>query len=89
MNVMCLISDGHLFFNPAHNQINGIFLLFVRQFSAGRNTVPFFETTPAAGCGGVLSDKNRMIFHRCLMPVVFNDGGSQPCGDKIFGMPGK
>jgi hypothetical protein len=32
--------------------------------------MPFLNTTPATGGGGMLSNENRMTFHRCLFTVI-------------------
>ena len=32
--------------------------------------MPFLNTTPAAGGGGMLANENRMTFHRCLFTVI-------------------
>ncbi len=77
----------YLFFNPGHNQIHGKLLLLGGKRNAGRNMMPFAKASAAAGCGGMLSHKNRMVSHRRLLAVVGNNGRRQPFADKIFGMP--
>lgn len=67
--------NGCLSFNPAHNQVNGVFLLFRGKFCSPRNAVPFFKAAAAAGRRGMLGNKHRMVFHRRLVPVVCNNRG--------------
>lgn len=48
--------------------------------------MPFLQTAPAAGRGGVLGNKHRMAAHRGLFTVVGRFCWCQPSGDKIGGM---
>lgn len=45
---------------------------------AGFNVMPFFQATSATGACGMLSDEDRMAFHRGLATVIWDDGGSKP-----------
>ncbi|MCJ7538675.1 MAG: hypothetical protein MUO88_03320, partial [Desulfobacterales bacterium] len=45
--------------------------------------MPFLNTTPATGGGGMLSNENRMTFHRCLFTIVFRVLWSNSCFNKI------
>jgi hypothetical protein len=45
--------------------------------------MPLLNTTPATGCRGILSNKNRVTSHWRLFAIVFWKLRRYPCGDKI------
>ncbi len=52
------------------------------------NVMPFLQAAPAAGRGGMLSDKHRMTAHRGLLAIVRGFCRRQSSGDEIGGMSG-
>jgi len=48
--------------------------------------MPFLQAFPAAGCRGMLGNKNRMIPHGGLAAVVYGKSRGQTPADKIKGM---
>src|SRR5271157_4694080 len=46
--------------------------------------VPFLQAAPAAGCGAVLSDEDRVVPHRSLLAVVRWIGGSETLLDELL-----
>ena len=38
--------------------------------------MPFLQAAPAAGCGGVLGDEDRVVSHRGLLAVVRGSAGA-------------
>ena len=56
--------------DPLHNNVNYVFLFRISQVLSGRDIMPLLNTTPAAAGCSVLSNKNRMSFHRSLFAVV-------------------
>ncbi len=72
---------------PALQNLDDIVDLFLRERPAFRYVVPFGQTLPAAGAGRVLSDKHRMVPHRCLSAVISGSGIRQPLGNEIPSVP--
>ena len=48
--------------------------------------VPPLKATPTAGGGGMLCNKDRMVFHGGLSSVVFGEPRGDASGNKIYGM---
>ena len=68
---------------PASQNLDDIVDLFLRERPAFRNMVPLGQAAPAAGAGCVLSDKYRVVPHRCLPAVISRIGIAQPLCNKI------
>jgi hypothetical protein len=68
---------------PAFQNLDDVVDLFLRERPAFRDVVPFGQTAPAAGPCCVLSDKDRMVAHRCLSAVIGWIGIGQPPCNKI------
>jgi hypothetical protein len=68
---------------PAFYNFDDIVNLFMREWPAFRDLVPFGQTAPAAGTGCMLGDKYRMISHRRLPPIVGGIGIGQPRNNEI------
>src|SRR5271166_5326760 len=45
--------------------------------------VPFLQAAPAAGCGPVLSDEDRVVPHRGLLAVIRWIGGGEPFSELL------
>ena len=71
---------------PMLYNLEDIVDLFLRQWFAFRNVVPFCQTAPAASPRCVLGDKDRVVPHRCLPTVVIWIGIGQPLRNKIQGV---
>ena len=84
----CSLLFSELSFYPLHHHGHGIMLFLIGQFSTGRYTMPFFETTSATTPGGMLSYKHGMPAHGSLFTIVGNHGRSQSFTNKIGGMTG-
>lgn len=84
----CSLLFSELSFYPLHHHSHGIMLFLIGQFSTGRYTMPFFETTSATTPGGMLSYKHGMPAHGSLFTIVGNHGRSQSFTNKIGGMTG-
>ena len=84
----CSLLFSELSFYPLHHHSHGIMLFLIGQFSTGRYTMPFFETTSATTPGGMLSYKYGMPAHGSLFTIVGNHGRSQSFTNKIGGMTG-
>ena len=48
------------------------------------DTVPFLQAAPAAGCGPVLSDEDRVVPHRSLLAVIRWIGGGETLLDEFL-----
>lgn len=48
--------------------------------------MPFLQTVSAAGGGGVLGDKDGMVFHGRLSAVIRRIGGSKSFCDEVSGV---
>jgi len=71
---------------PASENFDDIIYLLLRERPAFWDTMPFSQTAPAAGPCCMLSDKNRMVPHRCLPAVIIRLRVGQPFGNKVLGM---
>ena len=71
---------------PASENFDDVIYLLLCKLPAFRDAMPFGQTTPAAGPGCVLSDKNRMVPHWCLFAVIDGLSISQSLGYKVAGM---
>jgi hypothetical protein len=71
---------------PAFQYLDDVIYLFLREWPAFRNVVPFSQAAPAASPGRVLGDKYRMVPHRRLPAVINRFGIRQPLCNKIPGM---
>ena len=73
--------------DPLHQKINDFLLLQRGQFFVFRNPVPFIEASSAAARTGMLSQKYRMPFHRCLLSIIFRFSRRKPFPYKILTVP--
>lgn len=68
------------------NNADDIIPLLRGERDALRNIMPFFQTAPTAGGGGMLGDKYRVTSHRRLLAVVYGVSGRKPLFNKISGV---
>ena len=69
------------------NHADDILLLLRGELNTVRNIMPFRQTAPATGGGGMLGDKYRVTAHGRLFTVVGGMRGRKALFDKIRGVP--
>ena len=68
------------------NHADDILLLLRGELNTVRNIMPFRQTAPTTGGGGMLGDKYRVTAHGRLFPVVCRLCRGKTLFDKIRGM---
>jgi len=69
---------------PATEDREDVRLLIGCQWTPLGYPMPFLQAAPAAGCGPVLSDEDRVVPHRCLLAVIRWIGGGETLVDEFL-----
>ena len=60
----------HTAVQPGGDDGEDVINLLIGKLFSSWDVVPFAEAFSAAGCGGVLGDKDRVAFHWCLFSIL-------------------
>ena len=71
-----VLRPDEIAFDPDHDQVGKPPDLFIRQFSATWDMVPFLNASPAACGGGMLGREHRMPTPGRLFAVLHGIGGT-------------
>ena len=74
-------------FNPSHYQFNEKLYLLICKFLSLLYPMPFLNTSPTTGGGGMLGNENKVPSHRSLFAIIFRMLRSYSGFYEIKGVP--